>query len=403
MVNLSMSIKQIYKLSLYPKWNYKLISRITFISVIFLSFFNLIFLFINTDLSFKYSNMPSNGFIEYESSSIQTENLVEYEDLISKRSSLLASRIDTNVSSSIVISDTLYGSSNEFGQVAGYSIDFTNHIEFYVGVHYLQYIEINYFSNNHKGLLLSKELFNRLYPHQNTIQTMYITTDVFGFEFIGVDVVGYFETTQFKSILFDQSNDDAIDLAMNIFSDFDTYLNLNNSLDIFDEVFPRIIYMMDKNIDSSDTAIIDHSFTRPNYRLLKTNQILDLFSPLITMIQNTLIFFFIVISLLIIFFLFLRFDDLQNVLFINHIFFNSKDKIIITMFLSNLWISLKQIVIAFMLTIFGHLTTYFMSGYWIDLWFIYTSSLIVITALNLLMIPIYYLRFPKLVYMRFIE
>lgn len=398
-----MSIKQIHKLSLYPKWSNKLIGRITFISVIFLSFFNLILLFVNADLNFKYSNMPANGFIEYESYSIKTADLTEYENIISMRSSHLESRINTNVSSSIIISDTLYGSTSEFGQVGGYSIDFTDYIEFYVGIHYLQYIEINYFSNNHSGLLLSKELFNQLYPLQNTIQTMYITTDVFGFEFIEVDVVGYFETTQFKSILFDQSDDDAIDLTMTILSDFETYLNINNSLGIFDDVYPRIIYMMDKDIDSLDTAIINHSFTQPNYKLLKTNQIINLFSPLITMIQNTLIFFFIVISLLMVFFLFLRFDDLKSVLFIENIFFNSKVKIITNMFLSNLWISLKQIVIAFVLTILGHVIIYFISGYWIDLWFIHIGSLIVIIILNLLVIPIYYLTFPKLLHVRLVE
>jgi hypothetical protein len=232
---------------------------------------------------------------------------------------------------------------------------------------------------------------------------MYITTDVFGFEFIEVDVVGYFETTQFKSILFDQFDDDAIDLTMTILSDFETYLNINNSLGIFDDVYPRIIYMMDKDIDSLDTAIINHSFTQPNYKLLKTNQIINLFSPLITMIQNTLIFFFIVISLLMVFFLFLRFDDLKSVLFIENIFFNSKGKIITNMFLSNLWISLKQIVIAFVLTILGHVIIYFISGYWIDLWFIHIGSLIVIIILNLLVIPIYYLTFPKLLHVRLVE
>nr|WIF87959.1 hypothetical protein QOL21_05590 [Acholeplasma laidlawii] len=121
------------------------------------------------------------------------------------------------------------------------------------------------------------------------------------------------------------------------------------------------------------------------------------------MIQNTLIFFFIVISLLMVFFLFLRFDDLQSVLFIDNIFFNSKGKIITNMFLSNLWISLKQIVIAFVLTILGHVIIYFISGYWIDLWFIYIGSLIVIIILNLLVIPIYYLIFPKLLHVRFVE
>lgn len=398
MVNLLTLIKQIHKLSIYPKWSYKLISRITFISVIFLSFFNLIFLFVSADLNFKYSKMPANGFIEYESSSIQTENLAEFENVINMRLSHLANRTNTNVMSSIVISDTLYASTSEFGQVGGYSIDFTDHIEFYVGVHYLQHIEINYFSNNHNGLLLSKELFDQLYPLQNAIQTMYITTDVFGIEFIEVDVVGYFETTQFKSILFDQSDDDANDLTMTIFSDIETYLNLNHKLGIFDEVYPRIIYIMDKDIDSLDSAIINHSFTQPNYRLLKTNQVMDLFSPLITMIQNTLIFFFTVISLLIIFFLFLRFDDLQNVLFINHIFFSSKGKMMIIMFLSNLWISFKQIVIALVLTALGYVITYLISGYWIDLWVIFIGSIMVIIILNLLVIPIYYLRFPKLIH-----
>lgn len=398
MVNLLTLIKQIHKLSIYPKWSYKLISRITFISVIFLSFFNLIFLFVSADLNFKYSKMPANGFIEYESSSIQTENLAEFENVINMRLSHLANRTNTNVMSSIVISDTLYASTSEFGQVGGYSIDFTDHIEFYVGVHYLQHIEINYFSNNHNGLLLSKELFDQLYPLQNAIQTMYITTDVFGIEFIEVDVVGYFETTQFKSILFDQSDDDANDLTMTIFSDIETYLNLNHKLGIFDEVYPRIIYIMDKDIDSLDSAIINHSFTQPNYRLLKTNQVMDLFSPLITMIQNTLIFFFTVISLLIIFFLFLRFDDLQNVLFINHIFFSSKGKMMIIMFLSNLWISFKQIVIALVLTALGYVITYLISGYWIDLWVIFIGSIMVIIIINLLVIPIYYLRFPKLIH-----
>jgi hypothetical protein len=398
MVNLLTLIKQIHKLSIYPKWSYKLISRITFISVIFLSFFNLIFLFVSADLNFKYSKMPANGFIEYESSSIQTVDLAEFENVINMRLSHLANRTNTNVMSSIVISDTLYASTSEFGQVGGYSIDFTDHIEFYVGVHYLQHIEINYFSNNHNGLLLSKELFDQLYPLQNAIQTMYITTDVFGIEFIEVDVVGYFETTQFKSILFDQSDDDANDLTMTIFSDIETYLNLNHKLGIFDEVYPRIIYIMDKDIDSLDSAIINHSFTQPNYRLLKTNQVMDLFSPLITMIQNTLIFFFTVISLLIIFFLFLRFDDLQNVLFINHIFFSSKGKMMIIMFLSNLWISFKQIVIALVLTALGYVITYLISGYWIDLWVIFIGSIMVIIILNLLVIPIYYLRFPKLIH-----
>lgn len=398
MVNLLTLIKQIHKLSIYPKWSYKLISRITFISVIFLSFFNLIFLFVSADLNFKYSKMPANGFIEYESSSIQTVDLAEFENVINMRLSHLANRTNTNVMSSIVISDTLYASTSEFGQVGGYSIDFTDHIEFYVGVHYLQHIEINYFSNNHNGLLLSKELFDQLYPLQNAIQTMYITTDVFGIEFIEVDVVGYFETTQFKSILFDQSDDDANDLTMTIFSDIETYLNLNHKLGIFDEVYPRIIYIMDKDIDSLDSAIINHSFTQPNYRLLKTNQVMDLFSPLITMIQNTLIFFFTVISLLIIFFLFLRFDDLQNVLFINHIFFSSKGKMMIIMFLSNLWISFKQIVIALVLTALGYVITYLISGYWIDLWVIFIGSIMVIIIINLLVIPIYYLRFPKLIH-----
>lgn len=398
MVNLLTLIKQIHKLSIYPKWSYKLISRITFISVIFLSFFNLIFLFVSADLNFKYSKMPANGFIEYESSSIQTVDLAEFENVINMRLSHLANRTNTNVMSSIVISDTLYASTSEFGQVGGYSIDFTDHIEFYVGVHYLQHIEINYFSNNHNGLLLSKELFDQLYPLQNAIQTMYITTDVFGIEFIEVDVVGYFETTQFKSILFDQSDDDANDLTMTIFSDIETYLNLNYKLGIFDKVYPRIIYIMDKDIDSLDSAIINHSFTQPNYRLLKTNQVMDLFSPLITMIQNTLIFFFTVISLLIIFFLFLRFDDLQNVLFINHIFFSSKGKMMIIMFLSNLWISFKQIVIALVLTALGYVITYLISGYWIDLWVIFIGSIMVIIILNLLVIPIYYLRFPKLIH-----
>lgn len=398
MVNLLTLIKQIHKLSIYPKWSYKLISRITFISVIFLSFFNLIFLFVSADLNFKYSKMPANGFIEYESSSIQTVDLAEFENVINMRLSHLANRTNTNVMSSIVISDTLYASTSEFGQVGGYSIDFTDHIEFYVGVHYLQHIEINYFSNNHNGLLLSKELFDQLYPLQNAIQTMYITTDVFGIEFIEVDVVGYFETTQFKSILFDQSDDDANDLTMTIFSDIETYLNLNHKLGIFDEVYPRIIYIMDKDIDSLDSAIINHSFTQPNYRLLKTNQVMDLFSPLITMIQNTLIFFFTVISLLIIFFLFLRFDDLQNVLFINHIFFSSKGKMMIIMFLSNLWISFKQIVIALVLTALGYVITYLISGYWIDLGVIFIGSIMVIIILNLLVIPIYYLRFPKLIH-----
>lgn len=398
MVNLLTLIKQIHKLSIYPKWSYKLISRITFISVIFLSFFNLIFLFVSADLNFKYSKMPANGFIEYESSSIQTVDLAEFENVINMRLSHLANRTNTNVMSSIVISDTLYASTSEFGQVGGYSIDFTDHIEFYVGVHYLQHIEINYFSNNHNGLLLSKELFDQLYPLQNAIQTMYITTDVFGIEFIEVDVVGYFETTQFKSRLFDQSDDDANDLTMTIFSDIETYLNLNHKLGIFDEVYPRIIYIMDKDIDSLDSAIINHSFTQPNYRLLKTNQVMDLFSPLITMIQNTLIFFFTVISLLIIFFLFLRFDDLQNVLFINHIFFSSKGKMMIIMFLSNLWISFKQIVIALVLTALGYVITYLISGYWIDLWVIFIGSIMVIIILNLLVIPIYYLRFPKLIH-----
>lgn len=398
MVNLLTLIKQIHKLSMYPKWSYKLISRITFISVIFLSFFNLIFLFVSADLNFKYSKMPANGFIEYESSSIQTVDLAEFENVINMRLSHLANRTSTNVMSSIVISDTLYASTSEFGQVGGYSIDFTDHIEFYVGVHYLQHIEINYFSNNHNGLLLSKELFDQLYPLQNAVQTMYITTDVFGIEFIEVDVVGYFETTQFKSILFDQSDDDANDLIMTIFSDIETYLNLNHKLGIFDEVYPRIIYIMDKDIDSLDSAIINHSFTQPNYRLLKTNQVMDLFSPLITMIQNTLIFFFTVISLLIIFFLFLRFDDLQNVLFINHIFFSSKGKMMIIMFLSNLWISFKQIVIALVLTALGYVITYLISGYWIDLWVIFIGSIMVIIILNLLVIPIYYLRFPKLIH-----
>lgn len=398
MVNLLTLIKQIHKLSIYPKWSYKLISRITFISVIFLSFFNLIFLFVSADLNFKYSKMPANGFIEYESSSIQTVDLAEFENVINMRLSHLANRTNTNVMSSIVISDTLYASTSEFGQVGGYSIDFTDHIEFYVGVHYLQHIELNYFSNNHNGLLLSKELFDQLYPLQNAIQTMYITTDVFGIEFIEVDVVGYFETTQFKSILFDQSDDDANDLTMTIFSDIETYLNLNHKLGIFDEVYPRIIYIMDKDIDSLDSAIINHSFTQPNYRLLKTNQVMDLFSPLITMIQNTLIFFFTVISLLIIFFLFLRFDDLQNVLFINHIFFSSKGKMMIIMFLSNLWISFKQIVIALVLTALGYVITYLISGYWIDLWVIFIGSIMVIIILNLLVIPIYYLRFPKLIH-----
>jgi hypothetical protein len=227
---------------------------------------------------------------------------------------------------------------------------------------------------------------------------MYITTDVFGIEFIEVDVVGYFETTQFKSRLFDQSDDDANDLTMTIFSDIETYLNLNHKLGIFDEVYPRIIYIMDKDIDSLDSAIINHSFTQPNYRLLKTNQVMDLFSPLITMIQNTLIFFFTVISLLIIFFLFLRFDDLQNVLFINHIFFSSKGKMMIIMFLSNFWISFKQIVIALVLTALGYVITYLISGYWIDLWVIFIGSIMVIIILNLLVIPIYYLRFPKLIH-----
>lgn len=398
MVNLLTLIKQIHKLSIYPKWSYKLISRITFISVIFLSFFNLIFLFVSADLNFKYSKMPANGFIEYESSSIQTVDLAEFENVINMRLSHLANRTNTNVMSSIVISDTLYASTSEFGQVGGYSIDFTDHIEFYVGVHYLQHIEINYFSNNHNGLLLSKELFDQLYPLQNAVQTMYITTDVFGIEFIEVDVVGYFETTQFKSILFDQSDDDANDLTMTIFSDIETYLNLNHKLGIFDEVYPRIIYIMDKDIDSLDSAIINHSFTQPNYRLLKTNQVMDLFSPLITMIQNTLIFFFTVISLLIIFFLFLRFDDLQNVLFINHIFFSSKGKMMIIMFLSNLWISFKQIVISLVLTALGYVITYLISGYWIDLWVIFIGSIMVIIILNLLVIPIYYLRFPKLIH-----
>jgi len=398
MVNLLTLIKQIHKLSIYPKWSYKLISRITFISVIFLSFFNLIFLFVSADLNFKYSKMPANGFIEYESSSIQTVDLAEFENVINMRLSHLANRTNTNVMSSIVISDTLYASTSEFGQVGGYSIDFTDHIEFYVGVHYLQHIELNYFSNNHNGLLLSKELFDQLYPLQNAIQTMYITTDVFGIEFIEVDVVGYFETTQFKSILFDQSDDDANDLTMTIFSDIETYLNLNHKLGIFDEVYPRIIYIMDKDIDSIDSAIINHSFTQPNYRLLKTNQVMDLFSPLITMIQNTLIFFFTVISLLIIFFLFLRFDDLQNVLFINHIFFSSKGKMMIIMFLSNLWISFKQIVIALVLTALGYVITYLISGYWIDLWVIFIGSIMIIIILNLLVIPIYYLRFPKLIH-----
>lgn len=398
MVNLLTLIKQIHKLSKYPKWSYKLISRITFISVIFLSFFNLIFLFVSADLNFKYSKMPANGFIEYESSSIQTVDLAEFENVINMRLSHLANRTNTNVMSSIVISDTLYASTSEFGQVGGYSIDFTDHIEFYVGVHYLQHIELNYFSNNHNGLLLSKELFDQLYPLQNAIQTMYITTDVFGIEFIEVDVVGYFETTQFKSILFDQSDDDANDLTMTIFSDIETYLNLNHKLGIFDKVYPRIIYIMDKDIDSLDSAIINHSFTQPNYRLLKTNQVMDLFSPLITMIQNTLIFFFTVISLLIIFFLFLRFDDLQNVLFINHIFFSSKGKMMIIMFLSNLWISFKQIVIALVLTALGYVITYLISGYWIDLWVIFIGSIMVIIILNLLVIPIYYLRFPKLIH-----
>lgn len=398
MVNLLTLIKQIHKLSIYPKWSYKLISRITFISVIFLSSFNLIFLFVSADLNFKYSKMPANGFIEYESSSIQTVDLAEFENVINMRLSHLANRTNTNVMSSIVISDTLYASTSEFGQVGGYSIDFTDHIEFYVGVHYLQHIEINYFSNNHNGLLLSKELFDQLYPLQNAIQTMYITTDVFGIEFIEVDVVGYFETTQFKSILFDQSDDDANDLTMTIFSDIETYLNLNHKLGIFDEVYPRIIYIMDKDIDSLDSAIINHSFTQPNYRLLKTNQVMDLFSPLITMIQNTLIFFFTVISLLIIFFLFLRFDDLQNVLFINHIFFSSKGKMMIIMFLSNFWISFKQIVIALVLTALGYVITYLISGYWIDLWVIFIGSIMVIIILNLLVIPIYYLRFPKLIH-----
>lgn len=398
MVNLLTLIKQIHKLSIYPKWSYKLISRITFISVIFLSFFNLIFLFVSADLNFKYSKMPANGFIEYESSSIQTVDLAEFENVINMRLSHLANRTNTNVMSSIVISDTLYASTSEFGQVGGYSIDFTDHIEFYVGVHYLQHIELNYFSNNHNGLLLSKELFDQLYPLQNAIQTMYITTDVFGIEFIEVDVVGYFETTQFKSILFDQSDDDANDLTMTIFSDIETYLNLNHKLGIFDEVYPRIIYIMDKDIDSLDSAIINHSFTQPNYRLLKTNQVMDLFSPLITMIQNTLIFFFTVISLLIIFFLFLRFDDLQNVLFINHIFFSSKGKMMIIMFLSNLWISFKQIVITLVLTALGYVITYLISGYWIDLWVIFIGSIMVIIILNLLVIPIYYLRFPKLIH-----
>lgn len=398
MVNLLTLIKQIHKLSIYPKWSYKLISRITFISVIFLSFFNLIFLFVSADLNFKYSKMPANGFIEYESSSIQTVDLAEFENVINMRLSHLANRTNTNVMSSIVISDTLYASTSEFGQVGGYSIDFTDHIEFYVGVHYLQHIEINYFSNNHNGLLLSKELFDQLYPLQNAIQTMYITTDVFGIEFIEVDVVGYFETTQFKSRLFDQSDDDANDLTMTIFSDIETYLNLNHKLGIFDEVYPRIIYIMDKDIDSLDSAIINHSFTQPNYRLLKTNQVMDLFSPLITMIQNTLIFFFTVISLLIIFFLFLRFDDLQNVLFINHIFFSSKGKMMIIMFLSNFWISFKQIVIALVLTALGYVITYLISGYWIDLWVIFIGSIMVIIILNLLVIPIYYLRFPKLIH-----
>ena len=288
MVNLLTLIKQIHKLSIYPKWSYKLISRITFISVIFLSFFNLIFLFVSADLNFKYSKMPANGFIEYESSSSQTVDLAEFENVINMRLSHLAKRTNTNVMSSVVISDTLYASTSEFGQVGGYSIDFTDRIEFYVGVHYLQHIEINYFQTiimvyyclKNYLIIIPPSKCNSNYVHHNRCLRI---------EFIEVDVVGYFETTQFKSRLFDQSDDDAIDLTMTIFSDIETYLNLNHKLGIFDEVYPRIIYIMDKDIDSLDSAIINHSFTQPNYRLLKTNQVMDILS-LITMIQNTLIF-----------------------------------------------------------------------------------------------------------------
>lgn len=70
----------------------------------------------------------------------------------------------------------------------------------------------------------------------------------------------------------------------------------------------------------------------------------------------------------------------------------------IIMFLSNLWISFKQIVIALVLTALGYVITYLISGYWIDLWVIFIGSIMVIIILNLLVIPIYYLRFPKLIH-----
>lgn len=354
-------------LSKYPSWNSKMLNKISFYSFLFFLILWMILGFLKVDLEKRYETMPNNTFVSSLSVEEDFENIDSYKDSIMAKETMLKESLNLKVDAGYSFTTSSYTRKEKDSRTTMYRYIFSTDPKSYIQTIHHQALIMPNFDQQTPGVLIPEALALEWFGTENISgQSIYLTTSTFGNINFETPILGVYKTTRSKSILFDDSSDQANSLEDTIIATMSLAHQVESVIP-FGEVILFEVYTLDKPITSKEYTRILETFHMIQCKYYVVNQFFLMVEPLFTLVFTILISFFILSTFLLILIQILRWIDIRPIIEIEKIFFLKKSTLVSKIFLSNIIKSIRDFLILLFIYILFNGILYFSIGYFIPL------------------------------------
>lgn len=360
-------LKDALLLSKYPSWNSKMLNKISFYSFLFFLILWMILGFLKVDLEKRYEAMPNNTFVCSLSVEENFESIDSFKESIMAKEAMLKESLNSKVDAGYSFITSSYTRKEKDARTTMYRYIFSTNPKSYIQTIHHQTLVIPDFNVETPGVLISEALALEWFGTENiSEQSIYLTTSTFGNINFEAPILGVYKSTSSKSILFDDSFDQANSLEDTILATM-SLANEVESVIPFGEVVLSEMYTLDKPITSKEYTNILEAFPLIQCKYYAVNQFFLMVEPLFTLVFIILISFFVLSTFLLVLIQILRWIDIRPIIEIEKIFFIKKSTLISKIFLSNIIKSVRDFSILSIIYLFVNGILYLSIGYFIPI------------------------------------
>ncbi len=294
--------------------------------------------FLKVDLEKRYEAMPNNTFVSSLSVEENFESIDSFKESIMAKEAMLKESLNSKVDAGYSFITSSYTRKEKDARTTMYRYIFSTNPKSYIQTIHHQTLVIPDFNVETPGVLISEALALEWFGTENiSEQSIYLTTSTFGNINFEAPILGVYKSTSSKSILFDDSFDQANSLEDTILATM-SLANEVESVIPFGEVVLSEMYTLDKPITSKEYTNILEAFPLIQCKYYAVNQFFLMVEPLFTL-----------------------------VFIIEKIFFIKKSTLISKIFLSNIIKSVRDFSILSIIYLFVNGILYLSIGYFIPI------------------------------------